>query len=934
MTLEYSTESHRENGESLQGGAPQGGHDLTLASREVSAKPGQEGLATGHGEALRFLELLGKDPQTTYFRTIRPRRGGANKSRRGADLLGFDPAALTADNEAGDSIYAVLNHAIGASGKKRDGTPTHCVIDRDIADCNVLFVEWDDMPKVEQLTAWRDLGLPEPTAMVDSGGKSIHAHWRLVEPITPTQWREATARLIAHCESDRSCSNPSRVMRLPGFKYLCKETGQPTGTRAELLHVTGKRYSLAEVLACLPDPQRQHHTTPTPRTTPPRPAGAKHHEPRPLEQVRKALACIPRRVAGNGNYRVDRNILWGLIRACEEAGSDQAMAIALMEEHSPSAECGWEVEQVGGYDFSQVNANTFWHHARAHGWTDRPQSRTNAAPRPADQPGGADMGHGPAAGPGGEVQEPPQQPQPQPPTLAEIREQLENAVADGVSSTDLEVQILALADAGGQSPASLKGLLRAIEEEHEARLGIAAETHNLLTEADRQELGQGITLDYLFGDRLAEALGVVCRTLPSDAPSAGLAYLTGIAGLTKLGCEVIMSKAADFRVPLNLYSAGVGVSGAKKSPLGKRLIKKPASPLELELAQAHKRAMADWTEQNRGIKQSERPDPPGAVYLHRSDFTIEALAEQLQRQEAKGLSLLIYRDELSALFGSLGAYKGGRGADEQYLLETFDGNEFSSLRVSTPGGGRFYERCNLSIYGTIQPGILQKLVANGDDSGLWARFIFAPLPAVVVPLPEEETVQAQQEAATAEAVLAKIARAVYVMPRVSLGLDPAARRAFVRYEEACQHEVHRVAIGAQSALWGKSAGKVLRVAGLLHLLQLEATGGDAGELISPDTMERATAFVDHLNGWTLSLHAGVTRQGPGDIMRIVHRIATEARQPIRWADIAKKLSTKQRKEIDSNAVRLAMEALTNLKVGETEAGCRGALTYRATGPLS
>ena len=54
-------------------------------------------------QALQFLALLGKEPETTYFRTIR-HRSGANRSRRGADLLGFDAAALEADNAAGDSI--------------------------------------------------------------------------------------------------------------------------------------------------------------------------------------------------------------------------------------------------------------------------------------------------------------------------------------------------------------------------------------------------------------------------------------------------------------------------------------------------------------------------------------------------------------------------------------------------------------------------------------------------------------------------------------------------------------------------------------------------------------------------------------------------------------------------------------------------------------
>jgi CRISPR-associated protein Cmr3 len=412
-----------------------------------------------------------------------------------------------------------------------------------------------------------------------------------------------------------------------------------------------------------------------------------------------------------------------------------------------------------------------------------------------------------------------------------------------------------------------------------------------------------------------------------------MSYLAAVAGLVKLGSEVIASKAADFRVPLNLYTALVGKSGAKKSPQRRLLVDAPAQPLMLDLARTHSRAMEQWQEENRGLKPAEQSDPPRAAYLQVSDFTIEALAEQLQRQEAKGLGLLINRDELSGLFGSLNAYKGGRGADEQHLLEAYDGGAFRSLRVASPGGGRFYDRCSLSIYGTIQPAVLEKLVVSGDDSGLWARFMFVALPAKVVPLPEVETEIEQQEAAAAAAALADACGVIYRMPRTSLALDPAARRAFTRYEANCQHEALRAAIPAHSALWGKSAGKVLRIAGLLHLLHLAVPDGAAGEVITSETMERATTLVDYINGWTLGLHSDLAQGGTISLMRLVHKIAVEAQQPIRWRDVQNRLSVKQRNEIDSAKVVMAMQALADLEVGEIEHGARGAEAYRAKAEL-
>ena len=58
----------------------------------------------------------------------------------------------------GRGVYAVIN----------DGGDT----DSEITACRAVFCEWDDRPKEWQIDAWQDLGLPEPTLQVDTGGKS------------------------------------------------------------------------------------------------------------------------------------------------------------------------------------------------------------------------------------------------------------------------------------------------------------------------------------------------------------------------------------------------------------------------------------------------------------------------------------------------------------------------------------------------------------------------------------------------------------------------------------------------------------------------------------------------------------------------------------------------------------------------------------------
>jgi hypothetical protein len=153
------------------------------------------------------------------------------------------------------------------------------------------------------------------------------------------------------------------------------------------------------------------------------------------------------------------------------------------------------------------------------------------------------------------------------------------------------------------------------------------------------------------------------------------------------------------------------------------------------------------------------------------------------------------------------------------------------------------------------------------------------------------------------------------------------------YEARCQGEALRAVIPAQSALYGKAAGKVLRIAGLIHLLG--KVTGEADAEISPGTIDRAVALVDHLNGWALSLHADIANGGASDLMRKIHKIAEAANESIQWRDVSVKLTPSQRKgkEIDSDAFAAAVDALADLGVGEVTRSERGKPVYRALHPL-
>jgi hypothetical protein len=397
----------------------------------------------------------------------------------------------------------------------------------------------------------------------------------------------------------------------------------------------------------------------------------------------------------------------------------------------------------------------------------------------------------------------------------------------------------------------------------------------------------------------------------------------------KLGTRIEASAVAGYSVPINLFTCLVGKSGAMKSPVGSLLVTAPIAPLREELAADHEHALGAWRAECRGKRKDEHPLPPRAGQIVVSDYTGEALTAQLQEQERRGAGLLIHRDELSGLFGSLNQYRRGKGGDEQQLLELYDGAGMTSIRVV---GDRHYSRSQLSIYGGTQPDVLRQLVAGGDASGLWARFLFVPLPARIVPLPLDTTPAEVAAVEAAAAVLKDVCRKAYVMPPRTYKLSREAALAFRDFHSNRQRSAHYTIIGAQSAIYGKSAGKVLRVAGVLHVLAIAAGEAQPADLIGAGTIERAIALVDHLDAWALSLHAEVAAGGVPDLMRNLHTIAMGMAAPVTWRDVHRRLSQKQRQGVGPDDGRAAMQELARMGYGEVQTTGRST-TYRATGEL-
>lgn len=198
-------------------------------------------VSPNHERSQHFLALLGKKPATTCLRAVYP-KGHAKltepKRDRGRKHPCWDSAQVERWQHEGLNVYVVIN----------DGGQS----DQSISSCRALFCEWDNREKDWQLTAWQELGLPEPTMQVDSGGRSIHSYWVFEEPIEPSCWRDLQARLLAHTGSDLTLKNLSRVMRLPGCYYLKAPQDVQPLVMTEIVSEAGVRYTAEQLEQVLP----------------------------------------------------------------------------------------------------------------------------------------------------------------------------------------------------------------------------------------------------------------------------------------------------------------------------------------------------------------------------------------------------------------------------------------------------------------------------------------------------------------------------------------------------------------------------------------------------------------------------------------------------------------------------------------------------------
>jgi hypothetical protein len=119
--------------------------------------------------------------------------------------------------------HIILNPLTGLPTTKKTGDGETLRGDGNVATFRFCVVEFDTLSREDQIRFWSAVKLPI-VALIDSGGKSIHA-WldvaRLAEVAMEAHWATQIKgrlydRILTPLGVDAACSNPARLSRLSG----------------------------------------------------------------------------------------------------------------------------------------------------------------------------------------------------------------------------------------------------------------------------------------------------------------------------------------------------------------------------------------------------------------------------------------------------------------------------------------------------------------------------------------------------------------------------------------------------------------------------------------------------------------------------------------------------------------------------------------------
>lgn len=297
---------------------------------------------------------------------------------------------------------------------------------------------------------------------------------------------------------------------------------------------------------------------------------------------------------------------------------------------------------------------------------------------------------------------------------------------------------------------------------------------------------------------------------------------------------------------LSVWIALVGQPGTGKtpsiSPIRSALDRVQSAMVDAWRIRMDRRiAEAQLVEDNeREVEKLEylRAQTPRYVVM---EATVEAIA---CKESVADRGLLLFRDELAGLLKSFDQYR--KGGDRQYMLEAWSGGGYTVDR-KTLGASVEIENHLFSIVGCMQPDVVRDNFASEDaEDGFAARFdFFWPAPIKPAPLNRDPF-----DTGFITRIFQKLEN--------SFGLEMAAGPSTLQLTEEALHVFDKwryevclprtiSSTGALTGAGGKLPGKVLRYAGILHILDWACSSDETplSKLIDQQRIQESILLIEN-----------------------------------------------------------------------------------------
>lgn len=439
------------------------------------------------------------------------------------------------------------------------------------------------------------------------------------------------------------------------------------------------------------------------------------------------------------------------------------------------------------------------------------------------------------------------------PDIKDIGKDIDGLIAQDLRRSQLLIAISELAQKYKMAENAIQKIYNTRVEElerEEARGDVKAEIQSLLAAQK-----SSIKLSEIFPEKLAKPIERLASILNLKPECFAIALLTQASALLKVGTETMLYPQSDYYCTPNYFGAIVAEVSQKKSPILRAMISRPMLPLLRAAREEYREKLEEYelklVEWKANKKERNGPEPikPRKRVYSFSKATGESIPYQVEHFPYQPL---MYRcDELAGLLKSSNQYRGGKGSDDEDLLEYWNGGSTGTGVLRSEGMKADLDNILLSIFGTIQPSILADFLSQGDGNGKFARFDF-----VVQPLAACE-LSMDMPNVDLTPMLSDLYWRIDSLPAVKFELSLEARRKFIAFYNNCEQRRVQEQDPAIAGMIGKMPEKVGKLATCIHTIHSLFESSELPTTIETDAVVAAIKFVKFTELQILSLRSEI-----------------------------------------------------------------------------